>query len=243
MYRSLSRAHSCAGSRVGSVLGHGGGGVWRNNQQGNHLELCSCAAWLAPGQLSPERVGSPLLLHSLLPSPSLSQPHIRTLSKLSKATGEKRERPNEARATPALTFKTRRQGTSKDARGFGFTGGSLGDARKVFSLSLRRKFVGGRAFFFPSSSSSSLWDVKLLGSRNRRSSRLDVPGSWWRAVKGCQDALCDPGPSAGAVAERPQASVVHGARLGPGALQGGHRSSGLQADLPQGTVSGYVRAG
>lgn len=62
-------------------------------------------------------------------------------------------------------------------------------------------------------------------------------------MKGCQDALSDPGPSAGPVAERAQAGVVHGARLGPGALQGGHRSSGVQADLPQGTVSGYVRAG
>ncbi|KAK7925516.1 hypothetical protein WMY93_007826 [Mugilogobius chulae] len=41
-----------------------------------------------------------------------------------------------------------------------------------------------------------------------------MSGSWWRAVKGCQDALSDPGPSAGAVAERPQAGVVHGARLG-----------------------------
>lgn len=75
-----------------------------------------------------------------------------------------------------------------------------------------------------------------LGTQNRH--------SWFGwAVKGCQDALSDPGPSAGPVAERAQAGVVHGARLCPGALQGGHRSSGVQADLPQRTVSGYVRAG
>lgn len=60
--------------------------------------------------------------------------------------------------------------------------------------------------------------------------------------EGCQDALCDP-PSARHLAERPQAGVVHGARLRAGALQGGHRASHLQADLPQGPVSGYVRAG
>lgn len=62
-------------------------------------------------------------------------------------------------------------------------------------------------------------------------------------MKGCQDAVSDPGPAAGPVAVRAQAGVVHGARLGPGALQGGHRSSGVQEDLSEGTVSGYVRAG
>lgn len=80
-----SDTHSCAAviCRAGSVQGQqsraeqrGEGGVRRNNQQGNHFQLCSCTAWLACSQLSPERVGSPLLLSSLL---SLPSPHTHSL--------------------------------------------------------------------------------------------------------------------------------------------------------------------
>lgn len=110
-----------------------------------------------------------------------------------------------------------------------------------------KKKIGGRTRFL-----SAVWDVKKIslsqqsrrlwaGARNHRlviwCARVSVEGS-----EGCQDALSDP-PSARHLAERPQAGVVLGAHRGAGALQGGHRSSHLQADLPEGPVSGYLRAG
>lgn len=100
-----SDTHSCAAMicRAGSARGQerrgevgDQGGARRNNQQGNHFQLCSCTAWLARGQVPPERG----LAHPFSSPPSppffLSRTHIRSHSlQLCDATGEKEEEPRQ----------------------------------------------------------------------------------------------------------------------------------------------------
>lgn len=139
--------HSCAAMicRVGAGE-EGVAGVRRNNQQGNHFQLRSCTAWLARSQVSPERVGSPLLLSSLSSLLSLPNPH----TQLSPTLQSNRREEGRATKGEGQRFKQQRRGrqdTFKDAKRVSFANGSLGYAREVIPPTphLRRKQEGGRA--------------------------------------------------------------------------------------------------
>lgn len=99
---------------------------------------------------------------------------------------------------------------------------------------------------------TTAWDVKNQRRRTKqaplsRSSKpaasdFSCPRASAEGSEGCQDALSDL-PSARHLAQRAQAGVVRRALLRARALQGGHRAAHLQADLPEGPVSGQLRAG
>lgn len=110
-------------------LGVGVGGLRRNNQQGNHSQLCSCTAWLARCQVSPARG----LAHPFSSPPSfLSQSLMRTPSPTPQSNRREEGRATKARVT---FFRTATRAiykkTFKDVHRAGFTDGSLGSAREV----------------------------------------------------------------------------------------------------------------
>lgn len=147
-----SDTHSCAAliCRVGSMRGQQRreeGVLGEITNKETTFSFCCCTACLASSQVSPERVGSPLLLSSLL---SLPNPHSYALSPNSqKATGEKKEERLEG-GELLEQQQQELQESPKDAKRFGFADGSLRfNARELifFFFSSRRKQEGGRAFF------------------------------------------------------------------------------------------------
>lgn len=128
-----SDTHSCAAMicRVGFALGMEGVGVRRNNQQGNHSQLCSCTAWLARGQVSPERG----LAHPFSSPPSfLSRSLMRTPSPTPQSNRREEGRATKARATFFFLEQQReryQKKTFKDVQRAGFTDGSLWSPREV----------------------------------------------------------------------------------------------------------------
>lgn len=110
------------------------------------FSFCCCTACLASSQVSPERVGSPLLLSSLL---SLPNPHSYALSPNSqKATGEKKEERLEG-GELLEQQQQELQESPKDAKRFGFADGSLRfNARELIFFFFFKEKTGGRTRFF-----------------------------------------------------------------------------------------------
>lgn len=135
-----SDTRSCAATVCGAEERRG---VGRKNQQGNHFQLCSCAAWLARSQVSPGRVGSPLLLSSLLSLANLRRALSPTLQSNRREKNPTSNFWNSNEELPKMTNLSASQADRLNMRG------------KWFFPHLRRKRRGLRAFFPPHETSKS----------------------------------------------------------------------------------------